>query len=631
MQPYGGGVEFPIFVNPTLQEALGLLRKSTDFIRVIVGSTGNLYAWDSINATHDYVLEGLVELGYEEYSNVETGVFSDDGSLIEYFKHNRKDRLKSIYDTITASLHIVAASRYWVDPSGKVYPVPHTHEDWFFENKDLLQKQYGYVEDTAGQSWWDIKTINLLRQLLNDGWLRVGDLFTIGGEGEHYGNHYLGQGIEIADINNVPQSLFDFVSNYGKDKYFMIEDLRRRYVELSVEELMADGQEAVNRAMQRGKMVHAALDLLIIDPKTFKRTEPYALFIGTQWDSKHTVGVDLFNIYPMANADNYVPTVGLQTLVDKNIPVIGKEPRAGDKQPAQDISGLYKQALKKEAAYNHAYWIDPHGKVFQVRGEGATAEGMNRGDFNTHSDWVRENIDMLVKEYGFKPKPANSEKLFHMPITSNDLIAADWIRIGDSSGGSEWGVTLKDLNYIPQSVDNLLSQFVPEGAKITIEEDTSWQNHVQIEWPVNSVQLAVNQARRQQPVMASKAFSKKEIIARTSTSAWLMDPKGKLYPAIGDDHENTALKLTGKSMYDLLPLGWTTIRTVGSGYVSISVNKFDQIPSTVDNYLASHPFKEIAIISAILIWKDFLNLHMFRIKLLLSMGFRRLLIEILCK
>ena len=561
----------------------------------------------------------LVREWLDKYEIPFDSIFEGKKPFSKYFIDDKAIKYTSWSDVLKqveksdkiASLHIVADSRYWIDPSGKVYPVPHTHEDWFFENKELLQKQYGYVEDTAGQSWWDIKTINLLRQLLNDGWLRVGDLFTIGGEGEHYGNHYLGQGIEIADINNAPQTLFDFVSQWGKDKYFMIEDLRRRYVELPVEELMADGQEAINRAMQRGKMVHASFDLPVVDPKTYARKDPYALFIGTQWDAKHIVPLDLFNIYPMVNADNGVPTVGLQTLVDKNIPIIGKEPRAGDKQPAQDISSVIKLAsldkkadvveisttysrgefpvlidptedeelkliqksqydelryldgyngvtyvwdayrsthaevaqelhyrgfdvdtnsprgtisqnngvalemeasLKKEASYDHAYWIDPAGKTFPVRGEGVTAEDMNK-NLNTHSDWVRANIDMLVKEYGFKPKPVKSTELFSMPLTSNDLIEAGWIRIGDSSGGSEWGVTLKDLNNIPSSVDNLLAQFVPEGAKITIEEDTSWQNHVQIEWPVNSVQLAVNQARRQQPVMASKAFSKKEIVA----------------------------------------------------------------------------------------------------------------------
>ena len=499
----------------------------------------------------------------------------------------------------TASLHIVAYDRanaaFWVDPSGKVYPVKTTHEDWFFENEQLLRTQYHYDKDEIGQDWWDIKTGNLVTQLLEDGWLRVGDLFAAGRKS-------IGTGIEIGNLQNIPSTLIDFVSNWGKDKYFQIEDLQRRVVELSVEELMADGQEAIDKALQRERMqsrrpVHASFDLQIIDPKTLNRKEPYALFIGTQWNAKHTVGVDLFNIYPMANADNYVPTVGLQTLVDKNIPVIGKEPRAGDKQPAQDISGLYKQALKKEAAYNHAYWIDPHGKVFQVRGEGATAEGMNRGDFNTHSDWVRANIDMLVKEYGFKAKPAKSEELFSMPITSNDLIAADWIRIGDSSGGSEWGVTLKDLNYIPQSVDNLLAQFVPEGARITVEEDTSWQNSVQIEWPVNSVQLAVNQARRQQPVMASKAFSKKEITARTSSNAWLMDPKGKLYPAINDDHQETIDALAKKGIVFDFSKGWSTIRTIGNN-VAFAVGKLNNIPEAVQNYLDDHSFNNVEIIPA---------------------------------
>ena len=90
----------------------------------------------------------------------------------------------------------------------------------------------------------------------------------------------------------------------------------------------------------------SSINLPVIDPKTFKRKEPYALFIGTQMFSK-TEGIDLFDVFgehPMINEHNQMPTVNMDVLIQNNIPVIGKEPRAGNKQPFQDISKIVKQA-----------------------------------------------------------------------------------------------------------------------------------------------------------------------------------------------------------------------------------------------------------------------------------------------
>lgn len=96
--------------------------------------------------------------------------------------------------------------------------------------------------------------------------------------------------------------------------------------------------------------IFSGINLQTIDPKTFKRTEPYALFIGTG-DYGKAGKIDMFNVYgehPMITESNALPTVTLDTLVQQNIPIIGKEPRAGEKQPYQDISGLYKQAQTKK-------------------------------------------------------------------------------------------------------------------------------------------------------------------------------------------------------------------------------------------------------------------------------------------
>ena len=106
----------------------------------------------------------------------------------------------------------------------------------------------------------------------------------------------------------------------------------------------------------------AALILPIIDPKTLNRKEPYALYIGTQMYSKN-MGVDMFDIFgehPMITESNAVPTVTLDTLIKENIPVIGKEPRAGDKQPFQDLSRVVKQAqLGSEYDFSSTHFLLP--------------------------------------------------------------------------------------------------------------------------------------------------------------------------------------------------------------------------------------------------------------------------------
>jgi hypothetical protein len=565
MQPYGGGVEFPILINPTLQEALGLLSKSTDFIRVILGPTGNLYAWDSIKATHDYVLEGLVELGYEEYSNVETGIFSDEDSLIKYFKHNKKDKLKSVYDA-TASLDIEAADtyyhggsgasirqmakdgyvmapvetgkgyqsplagrsyltkdlgyaliyalggdmvgqdatgyyrsgdeggivlvapnedtlipdedwlgqklcdgyeamsrnkpsndpifeqmtqipllgpvfdkmvkardlwdmayqsmigkmairllmksypeylkrlakeshtlshegnlkvlkawvfnkekdnpklkkdgsnffeiaqeipvvteklvhaskdvaayerhgKYWIDPSGKEYPVgKEDHLGWIAKNRQLLKNNYHIDFNKVG---WPRDIIQEADYMIGLGWTRITTGFESSDDSDF--------AIEVADMRHVPSYLDNFIAKHfdPNGKGFEIDDTEGNYAKVT--DPFPNIQKAINKAIRdpiTGVPARAALDLPVIDPKTFNRKEPYALFIGTQMFSKKE-GLDLFDVFgehPMITEHNRVPTVTLDTLVKENIPVIGKAPRAGDKQPIQDLSGVIKTA-----------------------------------------------------------------------------------------------------------------------------------------------------------------------------------------------------------------------------------------------------------------------------------------------
>lgn len=399
---------------------------------------------------------------------------------------------------VHASLSVVSFERthpaFWIDPNGVRYSVNTTHEDWLFENEKMLRDKYGYDKDSIGQSWWDIRTINLLRQMLQDGWVRIGDLFGSG-------RKFLGNGVEVEDLTHVPNSVFEYASNFGPGAYLMIEDLQHRWVELEVSALLEGGQEAVDYALKQqnaaNRAVAAALVLPTIDPKTFNRKEPYALFIGTSNYGK-AGKFDMFNVYgqhPMITEHNQLPTVGLDTLIKENIPVIGKEPRAGDKQPAQDISSLFKQALLKEAGYAHAYWLDPNGKVFQVRGEDedAARRDLDRSDENTHSGWAFRHLDMLQKDYGIDPKSLTGTR---------SLVELGWTRIGDAYG-TDWGIDVSNTDNIPSFIDDFIAQFAPEGSMITVAGSGGAryqhnQSGYTFEWPVKSIQQTVQQLKNRQ-------------------------------------------------------------------------------------------------------------------------------------
>jgi len=393
----------------------------------------------------------------------------------------------------TASLHVTAriANKYWIAPDGKEFAFSPSdsniggHLGWIPKNKDIL-KGYGIDLNTHGPYGHHA----IADDMIKAGWTRV----TTESDYDF--------AMEVADINNLPPYLDNFVAKNYYGGGVEIDDLEGNYQDIS------DPFPSLRKAIYQAKRLRQ-----------------------------------------------------------------------------QQIAA----SLKIEAGYDHAYWLDPNGKIYQVRGADATGTDIDEGKADTHTGWVLKNLNMLQKDYGIDPRSISG--------TSLSLIELGWIKIGDAYG-TDWGVTVNSLRSIPSSVDDLLAQFAPEGSEITVSTPGMWQNAVTFEWPVKSVQQAVNQAlqqKRLQPV--SKAFSKKEIVAKTSSNAWLMDPKGKLYPVVEDDHETTAQKLFHKSVYDLLPLGWTTIRTIGNN-IAISVDKLNKIPRTVDDFLAKTNVNRIAIIPA---------------------------------
>lgn len=143
------------------------------------------------------------------------------------------------------------------------------------------------------------------------------------------------------------------------------------------------------------------------------------------------------------------------------------------------------EGMTKEAFLEHAYWIDPNGKVFEVRGAAQSDE--------SHLSWIEDNLEMLQNQYKIKGTPY---------ISTQTLVSNGWIRIGDGSGNN-WQVQVQSLKSIPSIVDDVLAQFVPEGANVEFTDDAN--DFTVATYPFKNSQGAVNRALRMQqmPMAAS--------------------------------------------------------------------------------------------------------------------------------
>lgn len=496
-------------------------------------------------------------------------IFEGEKPFAKFYIDDRAIRFENWKDVLTqveksdktASLHIAASARYWVDPSGKIYTVERTHAEWILDNTEVLSDQYG-LWDNHPEELYREETDNIdaiISMMLRDGWTRVGDLFGSG-------NRFQGQGIEIADLSNAPSSMFSFVSNFGGEKYFMIEDLRKRFVEdISVADLIQDGQEAINSHLKSNKLVHASMGVKAAGwPAAFwisPNGQKYDALTHDTWmmdnakllKQKYNFDLsqydqdDLFDavndlvrsgwarVSVSPNGKDYmaevadvqnVPTVAIDVLLSSpsnNFLFESPDTREPSQVTREELAGgqeeitrnIKRASLIKNASYTHAYWIDPNGKVFQVRGddEEAIMKDLDRSNKNTHGAWVLDHLDMLEKEYGIDPKSISG--------TASSLVELGWTRIGDAFG-TDWGITVQDTDNIPSFVDDVIAQFAPEGSIITVATPGSYASNYTFEWPVKSIQQAVQRikntrSRVQAPNLelapASMPLSKRDVKA----------------------------------------------------------------------------------------------------------------------
>lgn len=126
------------------------------------------------------------------------------------------------------------ASRFWIAPDGKEFPVPSAgHGAWIIQNKNIL-KQYGI--NLPNESF---KKINVIwNQMIDTGWIRVG-------------NEPAGTGfqIEVADLTHIPSSVDNIIAKYFKQgNMILLGDRHNRNID--IRDPFPSIQKAVNKALR---------------------------------------------------------------------------------------------------------------------------------------------------------------------------------------------------------------------------------------------------------------------------------------------------------------------------------------------------------------------------------------------
>ena len=411
---------------------------------------------------------------------------------------------------------------FWMNPNGSFIEVTDVgHGNWAEENaKDNgIRLPPGDLSNLN-----EIETGNLFQsimsQMFEHGWVRI----------KYVPDHELS--FELFGIHDIPDYLNNFILQHPV-KNIYISDEAGDHVKLSYEDIIEQGLlKAVNKALQQKRMSTASkhedsaegricIDFdqtIAIDKEngTIEKPEPNA---KAAIDKLKADGWYII-IFSHRSTTEYGEDQIKEFLDKYDIPydeIYTEKPNAEFFIDDRAITfTTWDEVLKKvetehlpekTAALDNAYWIDPSGKVYQVRGSnfGTTYSGKD-----THDGWIRNNLLMLKHDYGIEPR----KDQWGSHLDSRDLIEKGWIRIGDSYRG-DWGLSVKNLNSIPSFVDNLLAQFVPSGSYIQIDDSNN--NYQRIEWPVKSLQQAVNQAQRQPvtaaldlPIINPKTLNRKE-------------------------------------------------------------------------------------------------------------------------
>ena len=433
------------------------------------------------------------------------------------------------------------ASEYWFDPAGKQYEVKTNHKDWMVKNQKLLQDQYGI--NLGGTAPF----IEMLKQ----GWVRVGSV-NKGSEGDSF--QFV---MQVYDVNKIPDFMNDFVvqvwnpnlkTEYGTPGIAIenfdgsddiVIDTPFPTLQKAVRKTMREWSKAASLGLSKrayaiafwvdptGKTyrVEAShLGWMITNEELLERKYKYndlhirdrdddavnkLLLKGWTRVASWEQGSGYLEVADLHNAprslqyfldENYDWESAKTIIIDDIAENYAEVDVTGDIQ--QDISKALhnkKRATLETTAFSaHAFWIDPAGKAYEVRGK-------EQGRNNTHAEWVLDNAQMLRRKYKINIPIDQSEGSFD---TNSRLIEEGWTRIGDF-GGSDIGIRVLNLETIPRAVENVLATFAKDGETIHIE-DLNQNVFTTLTYPFKSLQREVNKSLMQNEQVRQQRILQKQ-------------------------------------------------------------------------------------------------------------------------
>lgn len=510
VEPYGGGVEFPVLVNPTAQQVLNMIKKlkigPDDGLRVIQGD--NMYVWEARQATHDHVLDFLAAQGLEELSNTQTGYIFGKSDVGEFFKRYASIPL-SIRDKKAKLDKKSDYKGYWIAPDGKEFMVGTGHQDWMFVNTHILES---YGIDPSSFEYTD--------DLIHEGWVRAAI--------DH--NKQEGIVLTVENLRNIPRSVDDFLSRHFSGRSIALEDRHEELVE--VEDPFPSIQKAVNKALKlikkayssigtnkywitpREKIIQIGTSEMHIDWAIHHLNEvaksgidisdlnePIAFYKGIYFDdldegeqqtfegimndmqlngwvristddtkTQFTLDGGKFGFGPGTDqfiAEHFDPNSGKPIGVSWKggeyleiydpFPTIAKAYQRAVKNPGK----LAKQATSGDYDDNgYKFWIDPKGKVYDTINEGEMIWD--------HQAFVSDNRDFLKEQYHSKAD------------SWGDLIDEGWTRVIVSESGDDVMLQVRSSGSLPSFLNKFVKDYsgqphprvfidAPEGS-YTIEQ-----------------------------------------------------------------------------------------------------------------------------------------------------------------
>lgn len=161
------------------------------------------------------------------------------------------------------------------------------------------------------------------------------------------------------------------------------------------------------------------------------------------------------------------------------------------------------QARKQAALTPQAYWIDPKGTWYTVRGNG--------NDMTTHSGWARDNVKMLKEKYPELNIPKDTSRFdFYRALLQNG-----WVRIGDSRGAS-YQIQAADPLHLHPSIIDWVYQNVPNGSSIEIDDANGDLNsYISLEMPVENLEKEIANGLRRKKMAVSSLKEEADLGGRT--------------------------------------------------------------------------------------------------------------------